>query len=177
MPRITVPVPMRWSDIDGYGHVNNAAMLTLLEEARVATFWDTGTSGAGADEPVAPGAQAPAAPDPEPDDDARRAARVLAGGADADSHTLVARQEIEYLAPLGYSQEPVPVQLWIGHIGGASLEVCYEVYAPQGTLCARAASSMVMVQASTGRPRRLTEHERQALQVLVEDPITFRRRS
>src|SRR5690625_7150245 len=40
MARITVPVRMRWSDIDGYGHVNNAALFTLLEEARIATFWD-----------------------------------------------------------------------------------------------------------------------------------------
>ncbi len=29
------PVPVRWSDIDVYQHVNHATMLTLLEEARV----------------------------------------------------------------------------------------------------------------------------------------------
>src|SRR5699024_241737 len=41
MPRLTIPVHMRWSDIDGYRHVNNARMLTLLEEARIAAFWDS----------------------------------------------------------------------------------------------------------------------------------------
>jgi acyl-CoA thioester hydrolase len=29
------PVPVRWSDIDMYQHVNNATMVTILEEARV----------------------------------------------------------------------------------------------------------------------------------------------
>ncbi|MGC0251561.1 acyl-CoA thioesterase [Pseudactinotalea sp. Z1748] len=173
-----MPVPIRWSDIDGYGHVNNAAILTLLEEARVATFWDTGTGSGGAGTTAGSGGAGPsgAAGPEQSEGDVRKAAQVLAGGVHADSHTLVARQEIEYLAPLTYSQEPVNVQLWIGRIGGASLEVCYEVYAPGGGLCARAASSMVMVEAATGRPRRLTEHERSALQILVEEPLVFRRR-
>ncbi|MCW2661863.1 MAG: thioesterase [Mycobacterium sp.] len=29
------PVPVRWSDIDVYQHVNHATMVTILEEARV----------------------------------------------------------------------------------------------------------------------------------------------
>jgi len=31
--------PLRWSDMDAYGHVNNARFLTLYEEARVALFF------------------------------------------------------------------------------------------------------------------------------------------
>jgi acyl-CoA thioester hydrolase len=30
--------PLRWSDMDSYGHVNNVEFLRLLEEARVALF-------------------------------------------------------------------------------------------------------------------------------------------
>ena len=33
--RFTPPVPVRWSDIDMYQHVNHATMVTILEEARV----------------------------------------------------------------------------------------------------------------------------------------------
>ena len=33
--RFTTPVPVRWSDIDMYQHVNHATMVTMLEEARV----------------------------------------------------------------------------------------------------------------------------------------------
>jgi acyl-CoA thioester hydrolase len=32
-------VAVRWSDMDAYGHVNNARFLTLYEEARVAMFF------------------------------------------------------------------------------------------------------------------------------------------
>ena len=31
--------PLRWSDLDVFGHVNNALFLTLYEEARVALFF------------------------------------------------------------------------------------------------------------------------------------------
>lgn len=34
-PRFTTPVPVRWSDIDMYQHVNHGTMVTILEEARV----------------------------------------------------------------------------------------------------------------------------------------------
>jgi len=34
-PGFVTPVPVRWSDIDMYQHVNHATMVTILEEARV----------------------------------------------------------------------------------------------------------------------------------------------
>jgi len=42
MPVRTVSVPVRWGDLDAYGHVNNVAILGLLEQARVQAFWDPG---------------------------------------------------------------------------------------------------------------------------------------
>jgi acyl-CoA thioester hydrolase len=33
--KFITPVPVRWSDIDMYQHINHATMVTLLEEARV----------------------------------------------------------------------------------------------------------------------------------------------
>ena len=39
MTRFTYNVAVRWSDMDAYGHVNNARFLTLYEEARVAMFF------------------------------------------------------------------------------------------------------------------------------------------
>ena len=33
-----VEVPLRWSDMDAYGHVNNVQYLRLLEDARVIGF-------------------------------------------------------------------------------------------------------------------------------------------
>lgn len=37
--RFVYHVSLRWSDMDAYGHVNNARFLTLYEEARVAMFF------------------------------------------------------------------------------------------------------------------------------------------
>ena len=34
------PVPIRWSDQDANGHVNNARIVTLLEEIRIAAYLD-----------------------------------------------------------------------------------------------------------------------------------------
>ncbi|HLV54599.1 MAG TPA: thioesterase family protein [Actinotalea caeni] len=153
MSRISIPIQIRWSDIDGYGHVNNAAMLTLLEEARIATFWN-------ADLP----------------EGAARPTQTLVGGPTAEHFTLVARQEVEYLAPLPFSQRPARVDLWVSRIGGASLEVNYEVFSPDDVRCAIAATSIVMVDAASGRPRKLTAEERAALEPLLDEPLQFRRR-
>ena len=38
MPRHRVLTPLRWSDMDAYGHVNNVQFLRLLEDARVIAF-------------------------------------------------------------------------------------------------------------------------------------------
>jgi acyl-CoA thioester hydrolase len=39
MTRFTYACAVRWSDLDAYGHVNNARFLTLYEEARVALMF------------------------------------------------------------------------------------------------------------------------------------------
>jgi acyl-CoA thioester hydrolase len=35
-------VPVRWSDMDAFGHINHARMITLMEEARVAWLISAG---------------------------------------------------------------------------------------------------------------------------------------
>ena len=39
MAKFTHDVVLRWSDMDVFGHVNNARFLTIYEEARVALFF------------------------------------------------------------------------------------------------------------------------------------------
>ena len=57
---------------------------------------------------------------------------LIDNGDGAQTLSLIARQEIEYLAPVPYLRKPIDVQLWIGRLGGSSLEVCYEVCSPVG---------------------------------------------
>jgi acyl-CoA thioester hydrolase len=157
--RLQVPTQLRWSDLDAYGHVNNARMLSLLEEARIQAFWvsdDTSEHAVGA------------------------STAVLDATPGANTITLIARQEIEYLAPIPYQRQPVDIELWIGHMGGASLDVCYEVYSPTGieprVLYTRAITTIVLVDASTERPRRIDDRERAAWEPYLGESITFRRR-
>ncbi len=154
--RLHVPIQLRWSDLDAYGHVNNAEMLRLLEEARIAAFWAADASAAGS------------------------STAVLDGSPTADTLSLIARQEVEYLAPVPYWRAPLDVQLWIGRLGGASLEVCYEVCSPVGVeptvLYTRATTTIVLVDRASERPRRISDHERDAWSPYLEEPLEFSRR-
>lgn len=156
MTRLHLPIPLRWSDFDAYAHVNNAEMLHVLEEARIQAFWRPDAGSAGHSTAVL---------------DARPGAEVIA---------LIARQEVEYLAPIPYMREPVDIEMWVGRIGGASLEVCYEVYSPAGVtprvLFTKAATTLVMVTAATGKPQRVPEELRAAWQDYVEEPVVFTKR-
>ncbi|EYR64520.1 4-hydroxybenzoyl-CoA thioesterase [Actinotalea ferrariae CF5-4] len=158
--RLHVPVPLRWGDLDAYGHVNNVAMLRLLEEARIAAFWrHPGTVEGSADLGV------PTA--------------VLDAGPTASTHTLVARSEIEYLVPLPYRREPAVVEMWLGHLGGASIDVCYEITSGEEEprqVYARAVTTLVLIDAATQRPRRLTDDERAVWGRYLGDPPALRRR-
>ncbi|MBB5471460.1 acyl-CoA thioesterase [Cellulomonas hominis] len=164
--RLQVPVQLRWSDMDAYGHVNNVELLRLLEEARIEAFW--------AHPAPAPGPTAPDRP--------AWPTAVLDAGPGAATATLVARQEVEYLRPLGYRRTPVVVDMWIGHLGGASIDVCYEVHDgdPAATDAAgpyaRAVTTLVLVDPASGSPRRIGDVERAAWLPYVESPPVFRRR-
>jgi acyl-CoA thioester hydrolase len=172
--RIHVPIRLRWSDFDAYGHVNNAEMLHLLEEARIYAFWQSDEDGTTGTASTA-GATSPSSTLGMP-----LTTRVLDGRPGASTITLIARQEIEYLLPVPYMRQPIDVQLWLGRLGGASLEVCYEVRSPQGAadevLYARAATTIVLVDATTERPRRITEAEREAWSPYLGDPVVFTKR-
>ena len=157
--RLHVPTPLRWSDLDAYGHVNNARMLSLLEEARIQAFWvsaDTPEHAVGA------------------------STAVIDASPGASTITLIARQEVEYLEPIPYQRQPLDVELWIGHMGGASLDVCYEVWSPDGVeprvLYTRAITTIVLVDTTTERPRRISDRERAAWEPYLGEPLAFRRR-
>jgi acyl-CoA thioester hydrolase len=154
--RLTVPISLRWSDFDAYAHVNNAEMFRLLEEARIQAFWVN-------DDGRGDSAMAIL--------DARPGAKVVA---------LIARQEIEYLLPIPYMRQPLDVELWIGRLGGASLEISYEVYSPEGmeprALYTRATTTLVMVELASGRPQRMTDEQRAAWEPYVEEPVAFTKR-
>ena len=155
--RLHIQIPLRWSDFDAYAHVNNAEMLRLLEEARIQAFWR-----------------------PDEGVEAVSDIAILDARPGAEMISLIARQEIEYLAPIPYMRAPIDIEMWIGRIGGASLEICYELYSPEGVtprvLFTKAATTLVMVTAATGRPQRITDNLRDVWAPYVEEPVSFTKR-
>jgi acyl-CoA thioester hydrolase len=160
--RLHVPISLRWSDLDAYGHVNNAAIFGLLEEARIHAFWAGDKTFTGASDNAAP------------------VTRIFRGGPDADTITLIARQQAEYLAPIPYLRDPLDVEMWIGSLGGASMDVCYEIFSPTGVtprvLFARALTTIVVIDAAAQKPRRITDSERAVIEQIVDAPLVFRNR-
>lgn len=154
--RLHIPIQLRWGDLDAFNHVNNTSMLKLLEEARVRAFWR-----------AAPGEEAPST-------------AVLDSGIEEGILTLIARQEIEYLAPVPYQRRPLEVQMWFGKLGGSSVEVCYEVHNDPASeprqLYARSTAIIVLVDAATGRPTRLTQEMRDAWEPFTGPSIEYAHR-
>lgn len=156
---LDIDVPVRWTDLDAYGHVNNAAIVRLLEEARIGAFWKA------PEEQIALGAPAPAAALP-------------GGGTGSPVSTVIASQRIEYVRSMGHRRDGAVVRLWLSRLGGASLSVDYLVLTrddPAGDApYARARTVVVMVDAATGTPIRLDGATRGHLQQFTGDPLSFR---
>ena len=138
---------IRFGDIDSYNHVNNVVFLQYLEDARVQlTYTELPGGGTFQD---------------------------LVG---TELFTLVARNEIEYLAPISFRPTPVYVNIWVTRVGGSSYDVGYTVTeADTSVVYAQAATSMVLVSRSTGRPARLTPAQREALEAWRGGPVPFKR--
>lgn len=128
---------LRWSDLDAYGHVNNARFLTLFEEARVALMFVGG--------------------------------RASGVGSFAEG-VVIARHEIDYLRPVEYPMAPAPaegtprvrIELWVEDLRYSRFTLGYELF-DRGALASRASSVLVPFDLAAGRPRRLTEREREFL--------------
>ena len=101
------------------------------------------------------------------------------GGSILDTGVLVARHEIDYLAPLHWRPEPVAIDLWITDIGGASFDMGYEVLDDdvdgRRVVYARAESTMVVYDLKAQRPRRLSAADRQRLEPMRDEPVRLRR--
>ena len=153
MARAHVDIELRWGDQDAYGHVNNVAFARYLEEARVRLFW-LGT--------------------------AREATGLeghFRGSGSEGPKMLVAQQQIQFVAVLEYTEHPITVEVWIGKLGGSSLEVHYEILdgaARDRRVVARAITTVVVVHGDTLRPQRLSDAGRAAVAPWTDAPLEIR---
>lgn len=81
---------------------------------------------------------------------------------------VVARQEINYRAPILYGLEPLNVRIWVSHVGKSSFTLDCEVM-DGGTLAADAKSVIVCFDIQLGKSRAIPDEFRRKLQEHLED--------
>ena len=110
-----MPLPVRWTDLDSYGHVNNAKVYDYLQQARITatTQWDP--------------------------------TMARAGSKGAQHMWLIARQDVDYLAQIPHRLEPYEVRVAPVHLGTSSIVLASEVVDPEtGTVHNRARTILVV---------------------------------
>ncbi|GAA5225735.1 acyl-CoA thioesterase [Paeniglutamicibacter antarcticus] len=148
--KIRVNVPMRWGDMDAYGHINNVNLVRMMEEARIAGFGVPGGTGKPGTEPLVD----------------------LFSTVPENTQILVVEHRVRYLKPLDYRNIPACVDLWISTIKAASFDICYEFHDPvDGGVRVRAATTLAFFSVGTQRLLRLDAASRQALGRYSADPI------
>ncbi len=132
--RFVYECALRWSDMDTYGHVNNARFLTLYEEARVALFFV--------------GAR-------------RLGLTSFEDGIVIARHEVDYLRPVDYgNGPDGVPRPPqVRIELWVEEIRASRFTVAYELF-DGAALVSRARSVCVPFSLDGQYPRRLTEAER-----------------
>ncbi|MER1995968.1 MAG: thioesterase family protein [Arthrobacter sp.] len=139
---IRVQVPMRWSDMDAYGHINNVEVIRMLEEARILAFGPPGGTGAPGVKPPVP----------------------LFSEVPPNTQSLVSEQRVKYLAPLEYRNIPADVHIWFSAVKGASLAISYLVSDPvTNKPCIKAETTLAFVDAASGALQRVTAGQRELL--------------
>lgn len=125
---------IRWADLDAFRHINNAAYLVYMQEARADFTWFS-RKGKG-EKPIL--------------DD-----------------MVVARAEVDFIAPIHTTDIPLDVEISIEKIGNSSFVMLYEM-SQSGTLRARGKTVQVGVDMETEKARPLRDYEREYLEKFLE---------
>lgn len=128
-----IQMDLRWSDQDAQGHVNNAKVVTLAEEARIRFHGQL---------------------------DSRREQE----GSSQPGGLVVARQEIDYHAPLHYAPS-LTLQVSVLRIGTKSYTV--RQHAVQDGQDVFTVDSVLVRMDGSGASRALTEQERAELETWI----------
>lgn len=150
--RLSLNVPMRWGDMDAYGHINNVEVLRILEEARVLAFGAPAGTGM-------PGMDVP---------------QPIFSELDADVQALVVEHRVRYLSALNYRNIPARIEVWISAVKGASFTVAYAIYDPITEVeCVIAETVVAFFHEPSGTVVRLTGEKKTQLENL-RGPKNFR---
>lgn len=143
-------VPMRWGDMDPYGHVNNVEVVRLLEEARIAALGVPVGTGDQVDPPLIPFFSA------------------LPEGTQA----LITENRIKYLRSLEYRNTPVEVRVWVVSARGGALTLGFEITdVVTRRACVRAETQLAFFVPVTGTVLRITPEQQEVLAPYAGPPL------
>ncbi|MEQ4301520.1 thioesterase family protein [Plantactinospora sp. B6F1] len=137
---------LRWSDLDAYGHVNNARFLTLYEEARVALMFAGGRAwGVGS----------------------------FADGVVIYRHEIDYLRPVGYTLDRAAAEcaPTVHIEMWVEDLRQSRFTIAYELF-DGPVLASRARSVLVPFDLDQQRPRRLTDSEQEFLRRYLIEPET-----
>ncbi|MEY2597086.1 MAG: hypothetical protein RLZ80_656 [Actinomycetota bacterium] len=125
---------IRWADLDAFKHINNAAYLVYMQEARADFTWFS---------------------------------RIAKGEEPLLADMVVARAEVDFLAPIHQTGTTLDVEIYIEKVSNSSFVMVYEM-SQGGTLRARGKTVQVGVDMDTEKARRLRDNEREFLSQYLE---------
>jgi acyl-CoA thioester hydrolase len=125
---------IRWADLDAFKHINNAAYLVYMQEARADFTWFS---------------------------------RIAKGEEPLLADMVVARAEVDFLAPIHQTGTTLDVEIYIEKVSNSSFVMVYEM-SQGGTLRARGKTVQVGVDMETEKARRLRDNEREFLSQYLE---------
>ena len=148
MSRLRVLTPLRWSDMDAYGHINNVQFLRLLEEARATALSDGLPSGG--ELPIT-------------------GLIVARSEIEYLSPLLYRPAPIAvdiWVTRIGAADFDMAYEVLDGTMDGGG----------PGTVFARAETTLVAFDLPSQRPRRITDDERKLLEGWSDAPVRWKRR-
>ena len=125
---------IRWADLDAFKHINNAAYLVYMQEARADFTWFS---------------------------------RITRGEEPMLADMVVARAEVDYIAPIHQTGTTLDVEIYIEKVSNSSFVMVYEM-SQGGTLRAKGKTVQVGVDMETEKARRLRDSEREFLNQYLE---------
>jgi len=137
-------IAIRWADLDLMGHVNNVRAMEFLQEARIALIAELGYAIT-----------------------ADTAAVTFDGVGQ-----VIARHEVDYVAPILHSHGHIVVESALEQIGRSSYTISHVATLPDGTVAIRSRAVMVCVDPTTNRSAPIPDVWRAALSRHLVPPPT-----
>ncbi|NDZ95663.1 acyl-CoA thioesterase [Streptomyces sp. SID6673] len=167
-------VGVRWSDMDAFGHINHARMVTLMEEARIEWLLSAGagSNASGPNGPNGPSAGSDASGPNGPSAGSNASGPSGPSGPSDDYAALImsamiVHVEIRYQRQLRHEDSPLRVGMWIKGSRSVDFTIGYEIRAsgdePSAKAACVASTQMAVVDIEAHTLRRLTPMEKQYL--------------